>query len=216
MKYLILICALIIGLSCIAHAEPAQKPLDDAITQTIYGEDNFAKSPHQLLNGLNYKADGGKFRAEIRSNDDCDLSIYDISNPSNPVLLVQKIGFLTCTPRTDVERLKITTKGSLQVIATWAESGVGRDRWDETVTIVHRDGKILVAGYTYKWRDSIEGDNHSCDVNYLSGREEVVDQYGSGHPIETHHLKITIPIPLLKDWDIAKDQTQRCKDIKDY
>jgi len=195
MKYVFLFFTILLGSMC-ANADSPQPP--------------------GLLESLNYEADGEKFRAEAILDDgnDCDLVIYNIKNEKDPILLVRKNDFLTCTSRTDVagriHRFKLNSHGGLQASSTWAESGVGRDHWDETITIVHRNGKIWVGGYSYKTEDDITGYRHDCDVNYLSGHEDIIDRSDSREPTYHYHLKINTPIPLLSTW--SKDhQPPRCK-----
>lgn len=51
---------------------------------------------------------------------------------------------------------------------------VGRNRWRQAITVVHRDGAYIVAGYTYDAYDTLDPDAaRSCDVNFLTGRAEV-------------------------------------------
>jgi hypothetical protein len=50
-------------------------------------------------------------------------------------------------------------------------SGVGRDRWEQTLTIAYRNAAFVVAGFTYSHYDTLDPDhNGSCDYNVLSGK----------------------------------------------
>jgi|GEM_PF-989863 len=59
--------------------------------------------------------------------------------------------------------------GSLKIISE--NSAVGRDRWEQVLTIAYRGGEFLVAGYTYSYYDTLDPDaNGLCDVNLLTGK----------------------------------------------
>jgi hypothetical protein len=63
--------------------------------------------------------------------------------------------------------LKITPKGSLILEFS---NDQGRDRWRQQITIAFRNGALVVAGYAYEGRDSLDPDKgESCDVNLLTG-----------------------------------------------
>ena len=61
-----------------------------------------------------------------------------------------------------------TESGSIRVRSE--NSGIGRGRWEQTLTIAYRDGEFLVAGMTYSHYDTLDPDaNGSCDYNVLTG-----------------------------------------------
>lgn len=65
--------------------------------------------------------------------------------------------------------LKITSRGSLQVISM--NESIGRNRWHQTATIALRGGYYLLAGYTYSWYDTLDlASAGECDVNLLNGK----------------------------------------------
>jgi hypothetical protein len=67
-------------------------------------------------------------------------------------------------------------------------SGVGRDRWAETLTIAYRNAAFVVAGFTYSHNDTLEPDNGgTCDYNVLSGK---VSNNGKDRKIEAKTVKI--------------------------
>ncbi len=50
-------------------------------------------------------------------------------------------------------------------------SAIGRDRWDQTLTIAYRDKQFVVAGYTYNHYDTLDPNAvGSCDYNALTGK----------------------------------------------
>jgi hypothetical protein len=67
-------------------------------------------------------------------------------------------------------------------------SGVGRDRWEQTLTIAYRNAAFIVAGFTYSHNDTLEPDNGgACDYNVLSGK---VSRNGKNSKIEAKTVKI--------------------------
>ncbi len=68
--------------------------------------------------------------------------------------------------------LGLSEAGSLLVHSGNEE--IGRNRWSETLTIAYRGGAFVIAGYTYRWYDTLDPENNGlCDVNFLSGRGEI-------------------------------------------
>ncbi|MCP6390723.1 hypothetical protein NL487_27770, partial [Klebsiella pneumoniae] len=63
--------------------------------------------------------------------------------------------------------LEVSDKGSLLIHAE--QSAIGRSPWQETLTVVERDGQIRAAGYTLNHWDRITGGTAVCDWNLLSG-----------------------------------------------
>ena len=49
------------------------------------------------------------------------------------------------------------------------QSGIGRFPWFETLTLAWRDGRFVVAGFTWSSYDRAMGGGMSCDVNLLTG-----------------------------------------------
>jgi len=61
-----------------------------------------------------------------------------------------------------------TASGSLML--TSGNAAIGRNRWNQTVTLAWRDERLLVAGFTYSFYDTLDPDaNGGCDVNILTG-----------------------------------------------
>lgn len=63
--------------------------------------------------------------------------------------------------------LDISDTGSLLV--TSEQTGIGRFPWHQTLTIAHRDGRFVLAGFTYSTHDRAAGGGMTCDVNLLTG-----------------------------------------------
>ncbi|MBY6242689.1 hypothetical protein [Methylosinus sp. Sm6] len=65
--------------------------------------------------------------------------------------------------------LAVSDKGSLLIKSE--NDAIGRDRWSETVTVVRRNGALVVAGLTFTARDTLNPDGGgACDLNFLTGR----------------------------------------------
>jgi len=59
--------------------------------------------------------------------------------------------------------------GSITV--TSQNDSVGRDRWEQTLTLAYRNNSFVVAGYTYVSRDTLEPDSgYNCDYDVLTGK----------------------------------------------
>ncbi|WP_400769767.1 hypothetical protein [Methylosinus sporium] len=65
--------------------------------------------------------------------------------------------------------LAVSDKGSLLIKSE--NDSIGRDRWSETLTVIRRNGALIVAGFTYASHDTIDPSaGKSCDLNFLSGK----------------------------------------------
>jgi hypothetical protein len=67
--------------------------------------------------------------------------------------------------------LAVTEAGSLQL--TSEQTGIGRFPWYQTLTIAYRDGRFVLAGFTYSTYDRAAGGGMTCDVNLLTGEYAV-------------------------------------------
>jgi len=64
--------------------------------------------------------------------------------------------------------LEANEHGSLKIYSE--NSAVGRDRWEQILTIAYRGGEFLIAGYTFSYYDTLDPDAAGqCDVNLLTG-----------------------------------------------
>ena len=92
--------------------------------------------------------------------------------------------------------LDLAPNGSVQLISM--NESIGRDRWELTLTIAYRADAYRVAGFTYRWRDTIENDNNGvCDLNLLTGRGLLSHNGGPERPIRT--ALPALPITAWKD-----------------
>ncbi len=72
--------------------------------------------------------------------------------------------------------------------------GTGRNKWEQTLTIIERDGRFIVSAFNLSAYDSIAPDNSTdCRIDMLAGTMQVNDQ-----PITPFPLP---PLVLVKDWN---------------
>jgi hypothetical protein len=65
--------------------------------------------------------------------------------------------------------IKAAGKSSIAIHSQ--NSAIGRDRWEQTLTLAYRNNQFVVAGYTYNHYDTINTDqNGPCDYNILTGK----------------------------------------------
>lgn len=94
--------------------------------------------------------------------------------------------------------LKISSHGSLQVFSE--NSSIGRNRWEQTLTLAYRGGTMKVAGYTFRWHDTLNLDDIGiCDLNLLSGKGELV----LGQNEKTTPITVNIRVLPVADWPEA-------------
>ena len=87
-----------------------------------------------------------------------------------------------------VLELAAKSKGSLTVTSCF---GCGANKsWEETLTIVYRGGRFLVAGFSRSWEwnvqkadGSVETTLGSCDINYLTGKGVASQDLSDGKPV---------------------------------
>jgi hypothetical protein len=94
--------------------------------------------------------------------------------------------------------LKALPNGSLQVITK--NGAIGRDRWNQTLTLAYRNTDFIVAGFTYSYYDTLdEANNGDCDLNVLTGKgvANVPDGKGGSKKIAIALAPQFIPF---KDW----------------
>ncbi len=92
--------------------------------------------------------------------------------------------------------LDVAPNGALRVISM--NDAIGRSRWELTLTVAFRGGTYRVAGYTYRWRDTILlEDNGDCDLNLLTGRG-VLTVDGATRDVRTDQAAVPVT-----SWDWA-------------
>ncbi len=86
--------------------------------------------------------------------------------PSEPLLIARNIVFNGAMWGM-APTLQTTQHNSL--LLTSQQIGLGRRPWTQTYTIAYRDGRFVLAGFTYSTYDRIMGGNMDCDVNLRTG-----------------------------------------------
>ncbi len=108
-------------------------------------------------------------------------------------------GFLVGPPGAAIEpnRTDIKALGNGSIAVTSQQNAIGRNRWEQTLTIAYRNGDFVVAGYTYNYYDTLDPDAAGkCDYNVLTGKAMVNDKPAKVAP---RTIKI-------QDWDEEKDR----------
>lgn len=86
--------------------------------------------------------------------------------------------------------IRALSNGSIAI--TTQNSGIGRNRWEHTISLAHRDGRFVVAGLTFNSYDTLQEEEPlSCDLNLLTGRGVVNERKISFAPLALQ----------LQDWD---------------
>ncbi len=72
---------------------------------------------------------------------------------------------------------------------------IGRNRWEQVITVAYRNGALRIIGFTYSWHDTLSlNDSGKCDINYLSQKaslklannvEEWFEVEESAQPVES-------------------------------
>lgn len=108
--------------------------------------------------------------AVLIGESDVALAIFGQDEDFGPVrLLAESPAIAWIGSRHEPPRLDATAAGSLQV--TSSNWGVGRHKWEMTVTVAYRDDAFRIAGVTFAEVDTlVENSARQCDVNLLSGR----------------------------------------------
>lgn len=82
--------------------------------------------------------------------------------------------------------IKALANGSIAI--TTQNYGIGRNRWEHTLSLAYRDGRFLVAGLTFLAFDSLQEEEPlTCDLNLLTGRGIVNDK-----PVRFAPLSLTL------------------------
>ena len=147
---------------------------------------------------LDFDGDGDMDRAALvqgKEDDDADLFIYLAGSDPNDAgrrelaLVKESVAWIGGMWGT-LPILEASPKGSLLLRSQ--NDAIGRSRWSQTLTIIRRGGRFLVAGFTMTSRDTLEpNSSSSCDVNLLSGQA-----VRNGKKLTTTSKPIE-----LKEWD---------------
>jgi len=162
----------------------------------------------RVISSVTLSFEGGDTdRAVLVENGDAgaDLYIYrnleparDLSTPAKPAL-AKKDAAWSGGMWGQRPSLETNAKGALLIKSE--NTGVGRDRWTETLTVVYRNREFVVAGLTRESYDTLDPNAaHSCDLNFLTGKGK-----RDGKPIE-----VKTPLKKLADWSDDKAPPKEC------
>jgi hypothetical protein len=152
---------------------------------------------------LDMDNDGQIDRAVITTNPDdgsADLSLY-LAAGEGKLDPARKPDFVKKALTEDrILGLESKGKGSLVVTSCF---GCGANKsWEATLTIVWRNGKFLVAGYSRDWDwnvqkadGTVETTLGGCDINFLTGKGVASKDLGDGKPVAGKFVPIA-----LADW----------------
>lgn len=150
-----------------------------------------------------YTSEAGYFRAIlIRGSEDADLLILTEGDDGLAVSVHAKDIAFTGIGGSDAS-LSLTDQGSLRLHSE--NYGIGRHKWEQTLTIVYRDGTFVVGGFTYSFADTLARDDNgevltgSCDLNLLSGKG-----VSNGKP-----ARVATKAKPVTDWS-AEDYPEEC------
>ena len=116
--------------------------------------------------------DGTTDRAALITPIDTDqvnlaIDFADATGALHPVILKKAIAWSGAMAGTKPS-LEQRKNGSLMV--TSGNQAIGRNRWRQQLTIAYRNGRFIVAGYSYDAYDTLDIAHHfSCDINLLTG-----------------------------------------------
>lgn len=110
-------------------------------------------------------------------NEDDDLSLYlYLMDAEHPLLRLAVAAHNIAWGNHDLDgmfgrdaTIEALASGSIAVHSE--NSAIGRNRWQQTVTIAWRDGRFVAAGLTYSDYDTLDPEaGNSCDYNILTGK----------------------------------------------
>ena len=65
----------------------------------------------------------------------------------------------------------VSTRENGSILIGSQNSAIGRNRWEEKLTVVYRENRFIVAGFSYSHYDTLDPEaNGECDLNLLTGK----------------------------------------------
>lgn len=133
----------------------------------------FEISPDAVVQSIEFTGRPGKIATAllVRNEENPSLLILerDLNDVRNAAVIDNdQLNLVTDGLAGNNSSLAINKAGSLQIVQG---SENGRDRFNRTLTVAYRNGKYVVAGFTYHYHDAIgEFEPENCDYNLLSGK----------------------------------------------
>ena len=95
--------------------------------------------------------------------------------------------------------LSVNSRGSLLIKSQ--NFGVGRSRWEETLTVAFRNFQFYVVGFTYSYFDTFDKNyNGNCDINLFTGKAF----------IDGKHVQTNFRTELLSLWTNTEKLMNTC------
>lgn len=65
----------------------------------------------------------------------------------------------------------VSVRDNGSIIIGSQNSAIGRNRWEQKLTVIFKDQQFVVAGFTYSYYDTLDlNANGECDLNLLTGK----------------------------------------------
>lgn len=155
---------------------------------------------------LDIDQDGKTDRAVVMQDDGgpADLYLYlavgdEQLDPSRTPDFVRKA-------LTDERIIDLESKGTGSLAITSCFGCGAAKSTEDTLTVVYRNGRFLVAGYSRNWDWNIQKSDGTvetaigdCDINYLTGKATASTNLQDGRPIKGRFKPVA-----LKDWSYDK------------
>ena len=188
------ICGALLFLLCLISIRATAQTLDAPIDPASLGPGDLVSMVEADLN------DDGRpdiARLVVGAHIDADLKIW-LGTTSSPSVVVEGIAWRGALYGTQPE-LTLGPQGSLMLKTQ--NTAIGRWKWTETLTIAYREGRFLIAGYTYSGYDGIDLTTLDCDVNLLTG-----NGYHNGEIVLFAPRRIG-----LTEWSSERDAPSACQ-----
>ncbi|MEC7121138.1 MAG: hypothetical protein VXW65_14720 [Pseudomonadota bacterium] len=122
-----------------------------------------------------WNEDGLPDRAILMMGDDTDADLYifqsenhDPQQPKTLKVYQNSIAWMGNMWGT-WPSLELNARNSLLIHS--GNEAIGRNRWQQTLTVAYREQQFKVVGYTYRDRDTLDLETYShCEINYLNGK----------------------------------------------
>jgi hypothetical protein len=142
--------------------------------------------------------DGRADRAAlVRDKASSGLDLYIFSGAGDAKLdLSRKATFVKKGLATSLV-LAFEQRGKGSLVVTTGCGGCSND-WSITLTIVHRGGEFLIAGFTREW-DTRNGTG-TCDINFLTGKGTLTRDGAKARPLKGKFAPVK-----LADWSSERE-----------
>lgn len=162
---------------------------------------------------LDLDGDGTLDRAALIENQDSEIAELDIYLGGGAVAL--DLALQSSFRKEKViegTAMKFEHKGKASLVITSCYGCGANKSWEETLTIVHRKGVFMVAGFTRSWdwnshlaNGTVETRMGGCDINFLTGRGEVTVGLDDIRPVKRKFKPVK-----LADWS-AENRPSECE-----